>query len=204
MILIIDDNEYRRVQYCRELRYRGYPCAAISFADREYYTFPVMTIYLNPLVSQINEIKNEDTITVIVKDKVDMVYPEWSTHFTFTKDIFEKIEEKFEQSFEYGKPDKIDVIGITGMQNEKFALGGKMLYFYPRELAVAKFFMYNKNKKFKLYDVTNYFRFRTDDPERTMEGIIKAINRKCHRAKRERLIMVLHGTCYANPTVINY
>ena len=202
MILILDNNEYRRHDIFMSLYAKKCTISAHSIDDAEYYTKPNLTAYINPSDEELKGIKNEDTLCIVATNRKNLKLPDWITVIPLDACVGKSIYTIYNEKINYGKGREI--FGIACMEGNKFALGGVYVKFSPRERQIIKLFMYNPSKKFMAYDACGYFNF-DGDPEIRFEAAVCKINIKCvQRSNRIPLILSKGGNYYINPEVINY
>ena len=200
MILILDNNTYRRHDVLLSLFIKKYIVAEQSIDDMDYYTKPFMTVYLNPTDEQIKRIKNEDTVCVVAKNKVVSKTPNWMEIIPLDDNVVKNIIKIYEEKCPYGKGREI--FGVLAMEGKKFAFGGIYFHLTPKQMKAIKLLLYNPNKKFELYDISSYLEFNTDK-EIGFEAMISEINLRCKKVNREKLVLREGSKYFINPNVIN-
>ena len=203
MILIIDDSEFRRDSLVVRLRTKGYLTCGISYEYADSYTKPFMTVYVNPPHNQIGKLKNEDTISVVFSDRKLIETPSWLRVYPYLNNIENEIERIYSENFKYMKKDNIDVIGYVCRKNDEFAIGGKELYLSDMQANVLSIFIYNPDKKFKLYEASSYMHF-SGNPEERFLRIVYEINKKSKDENRGKIILFENDNYFLNPDIKNY
>ncbi len=203
MILIVDDNEERAKNTCIWLRVKGYIVSRIGYENMKYYTKPFMTVYINPPHKYINEIKNEETISILFTERKTVKIPEWCIGVLSLNNIANEIEKIYLEKCPYNKNDKVDVLGYACIKNSLFGLGGEVFKLSNSQKQLIQLFMYNYPKKFNLYDAIGYFRF-SNNPEINLVNRIYCINRKAKSRNREKILIFENDVCYFNPKIANY
>ncbi len=201
MILILDNNQFRRRGVYLTLYSKKFLVSEQTIADSEYYTKPFMTVYINPTSTEISKIKDEKTLCVVAKNNVTSFVPHWMKIIPLDNGLTNKIIEIYKKFCTYGQGREI--FGIICMEGNKLTLGGAYIDLSNRQRALVKFLIYNAEKRFKLYDICTYFDFKTDK-EIGFDKMVLEINRKCVKKHREHLIVRENDTYYINPNVINY
>ena len=201
MILILDNNKYRRHDIYLSLFMKKYIVAEHSLDNMEYYTKPFMTVYINPTSEQIEKIKNEDTLTIIAKNNFPAKPKEWMNVIPLDKNLSNEIIKLYEQNCIYGRGREI--VGVTGMEGKYFTVGGSYMNLTPKQLNVIKLFMYNPNKKFELYDASSYFDFNADREEGFMR-LVHVLNSKSIKLGKEILIKCENNKYFISPELITY
>lgn len=201
MILILDNNQHRRRSIYLTLYSKKYMVAEQTINDSQHYTKPFMTVYINPTKTEMQNIKNENTLCVVAKNNVSIHVPEWMRIIPCDNTVTMKIMELYKELCPYGQGREI--FGIVCMEKDKFALGGVYINLSPRQRQLAKFLLYNAGKKFQIYDISSYFNFNTDK-ESGFDRMVMEINRKCTKMRREHLIIRQNDVYCINPYVTNY
>lgn len=202
MILILDNNEYRRHTVYLSLYRRKCLVSEQSIDDMDYYTKPNMTVYLNPTQSQVSRIRKEDTICVIATNKKDIKLENWMIRIPLDNSVAVSIYNIFNEKCKYGN--ELEIFGIVCMREKEFALGGVLIKLTKRERQIVRLFLYNAGKKFNSYDACNYFDF-AGEAEKCFIDAIYEINLKCVKGAH-RIPLFLHnaGVYYVNPEVLDY
>lgn len=204
MILIVDENEERRINLQIKLRVKGYLTNVTSYQDLWFHTKPFMTVYVNPKTSDMQLIKNsQDTISVFFCDRKSVKLPAWSINFDSLKNVYEEITNIYKEKSTYQIKDKIDVVGYACMKNGKLAVGGKDINLSKREHMIVSFFMNQPKKKFRLGDASNYVWIH-DNKETNFALSISRINKKLKDQLRPKLIICKDDWCYFNPEIVSY
>ena len=201
MILILDNNKERRHGVYLSLYMKKYIVSEQPLEYMDFYTKPFLTVYIEPTREEIWKIKQEDTISVIVKNRITYPIPSWLTVIPNDKNIAKNIIKIYEEKCPYNKGREI--IGILGMEKNLFALGGTFIHLTPKQYKIARLLIYNPNKQFPLYDICHYVDFNTD-PEKGFAMMVEDLNIKCRKTGREDLIKSKNGKYFISPSVINY
>ena len=204
MILILDDNQYRRKSVFDRLRLHKYMVSAQEISVGNYMVKPVLTVYINPTSDQIKIIKRENTIYLIIKNNKPENLPFWMNYIPLSNEIDIDIERFFWNHFEHENPNKISTFGCICVQGNRIALGGKLLKFKRTSLSLAKFFIYNNQKKFSDYEISTYFRFLTKVPESTLVRHIYNLNGICKASGRPAMISSYKNTFWLNNDYLRY
>lgn len=199
MILILDNNEYRRHDVCLSLSMKKYIVAEQSLDVAKFFTKPNMTVYLNPNYDELNKIEKTDTITVVAKNFVKQKLPSWIKVIPLDSCLIKNLVEIFETNCNYGKGREF--FGIIALEGKKFSFGGKYISMTPQQLRIIKLFLYNPDKVFELYDASSYFDFVCDQ-EIGFADAVDSINQKCIREGREKIIVYKSGRYRINQDVL--
>ena len=97
MLLIIDDNDFRRHDLCWSFDYKGVIFSSQTYEYVDFYTKPFMTLYVNPSYSQLAKIKNENTITIVAKNNLRGKLPPWMIHMPIDKDLVNNVVRLLEE-----------------------------------------------------------------------------------------------------------
>ncbi len=203
MILIVDNSEERRKNLVIRLRVKGYLVCGINYDDIDYYTKPFMTVYINPPRQIIDKLKNEDTISVIFTDRLAMNLPLWTINVLSIKNLENDIINMYHERCHFQAKDKVDVIGYACLRNGCFALGGKIFRISNMQMPILCLFLFNKNKKFRLYEACQYMHFRTN-PEESFARQVMRINSKTQKRNRGKVILNEDNFYFLNPDIANY
>ena len=203
MILIVDNSEERRKNLVIRLRVKGFLACGIDYNDKDFYTKPFMTVYINPPRPKIDNLKNDDTISVIFTDRDKMELPTWTINIRSIKALENDIVALYNEKCPFQRNDNIDVIGYACLQNDKFALGGRLFKLSKMQIQMARFFLYQPRKRFKLYEACQYIHFR-NNPEENLERLINNINKMLKAENRESLIINEGLEYYLNPDIASY
>lgn len=193
MMLILDNNEYRRHDLCLDLEDRGIIVAERTIKEANDYVKPAITVYINPSTEEINKIRNDNTLTIIVKRNTALKLPCWMKILPFDKSLRDNLAEIAYAKF--GKKEDRRFYGVVLFHNRTFVIGGAKIFLSKREREIARFFLINGGKKFYSFDVCDYIYFRVN-PEENFEKSVRKINAKCRRLNREPLIL-LKGCKYS-------
>jgi len=199
MILLLGNNEIARHDILMSLFIKKYYVAEHSIEDGEYLTKPFMTVYINPNLSQISKIKNENTICVVAKNNFSDKAPAWMTVIPYGKNTANDIMRIYEEKCNYGKGREI--FGIICMEGKKFAIGGAYVYMTPKQLKAIKILIYNAGKQFSSYDISSYFDY-VGDAVVGFSNMVYEINLQCRREGREAPIIHKNDRYYINPEVL--
>ena len=165
---------------------------------------PFLTVIINPTASQIKNIKRENTKYLIIKSNMSDHMPLWADYIPMSKEIDYDIEKYFWNNFEFENPKKISTLGCICIDNEGIAVGGKKLNLKRTALRIAKFFIYNNQKKFPNFEAVSYFRFITKCPEDNLYFHICYINGRCRENGRPPLIISYMDTYWLNNDYLRY
>ena len=201
MILILDNNEYRRHDIMMSLFMKKYIVADQPIEYMDFYTKPFLTVYVNPTTEQLKKIKNEDTVCIVAKNRMTIVPPPWMRVIPLDKNVAKTVMQIYDELCPYGKGR--DVIGIIGIEGKKFTIGGAYVNLTPKQMKAVKVLLYNRDKKFQLYDISSYLDFNTD-PERGFILMVDDVNSKCRNSGRESLIKWKDNYYFISPDVAYY
>ena len=201
MILIVDNNEYRRHDIWLSIFMKKYIVSEQSFYDAECCTKPILTAYINPSLSEIEKIKQEDTICVVAKNNLKLKPPAWMHVVPLDRDTPKRIMEIYDANFDHLKGR--EVIGIIGIEGDKFTLGGTYINFNKHQLLILKMLIFNPKKTFELWDLLGYSNLQGNREANLMETVTR-INRRCRVAHREELVIAKNEKYRINPNVLKY
>lgn len=201
MILLLGNNEYVRHDIWLSIYMKKYLVTEFSFDEKDFLTKPFMTVYINPTAEQIKEIKNENTLCVVVKNRMPIKAPEWMTVIQYNKDVAKDIMKIYDEKCPYGKGREI--FGIMCMEKRKLAVGGAYVHMTKKQLDAIKLLAYNYPKKFSIYHISRYFKFNAD-AEESFFSMVREINYKCKAAGREKLICNENEEFYMSHDIMNY
>ena len=201
MILILDNNEYRRHDIYIRLYSKKYIVAEQSISEEKYFTKPFMTVYVNPTYTQMKSIKKENTVCVVAKNEVPKDLPSWITVIPLDNSVAKSIIDLYERVCPYNKGR--EVFGIVCMEGNSFTVGGAYIKLSPRQRNLVRMLIYNSDKKFHPYELCEYFDLKKDK-EVALDNTVLVINRKCAKIFREPLISREPNAYYISPSIIKY
>ena len=204
MILILDNNEYRRKYVFDKLRLLDHLVASSGISEGAYLTKPLFTVIINPSNLDIKKIKRENTNYLVIKSSKPDNLPSWIDYLPLSNDIVTDIDNYFWDNFQYELLDEISVLGCICIRNNKIALGGKILSVRKLPLRITKFFIYNSQRKFTDTEAASYFRFLTKCPEKNLIDYIYTINGACRKINRPPLIVSYKNTFWLNNDYLRY
>ncbi len=203
MILIVDDNEYRRNDISFELRRNKYMVNAISYDDIVLYQKPIMTVYIHPTSEFVNKLKRSDTLTVIAKSDETLKTPKWAHAITLNSSFIKEIINLYKENYKYEVPDNVDVIGVVCIKNTKVGVGGICIDFTKEQLKLLKLLLYNRGKEFNFYEILKYIPKRTNSYDNLLQTI-RRMNHKTLEAKRGKILLINNEKCVVNPELAYY
>lgn len=199
MILLLDNNVYRRHDVFLSLFIKRYIVSEQLLDDMDCYTKPFLTVYLNPTEAQLKKIKNEDTICVVAKNNVTCNVPKWMEIIPLDGNVAKNVMRIYDERCQYGKGREI--FGVLAMEGKRFAYGGIYFHLTPKQMNAIKILLYNPSKKFELYDISSYLKFNTDN-EIGFATMIDEINMRCKKVNREKLVLREGSKYFINPNII--
>lgn len=193
MVLIFDDNAYRRDKICKDFRYDDLPTKGASYEDWQYYTFPIITVFVAPKPSEIPSIvstlSRKATIPVFVL-KNPALETKYARNVIIDPDAkftSSQIKEIIAREYDYKlEEDKVNHIYISHQDQEIYFLGSK-LGVAKREFSIIRFFAYNKGKVFTIDDILEYLHLKIK--LETFSCYVATINGKCRSVYREDIIV---------------
>ena len=201
MILLLGNNEWTRHDIYLSLFIKKHLVSEQRLEDMDYLTKPYITVYINPTLTEINKIKNENTISIIAKNNITAKVPSWMRVIPLDNSTPKRIMEIYEENrtFDKGR----EVIGILGLEGKLFAMGGAYIRMTQKQLKIIRFLLYNAGKRFSSYDISNYFEFN-GDREACFHQQVDDINYRCKRQYKEKLILYQDDKYFISPTVLEY
>ncbi len=203
MILIVDDNEYRRNDISFELRRNKYMVNAIGYDDILLYQKPIMTVYIHPTSEFVKNLKRSDTLAVIAKNDEALKTPKWAHTIPLNSTFIKEIINFYKENYKYEVPDNVDVIGVVCIKNTKVGVGGICIDFTKEQLKLLKLLLYNRGKEFNFYEILRYIPKRTNSYDNLLQTI-RRINHKTVEAKRGKIILINSEKCIVNPELAYY
>ena len=193
MVLVFDDNAYRRKKTRIELIYNDLPTKGASYEDWQYYTFPIITVFVAPKPSEIpyivSELSNKATVPVFVLKK-SVTEARYARNVIIDPNLEitpSQIKEIIEREYGYKlKEDIVNHIYISHADQEIYFLGAK-LGAAKREFLLIRFFAYNKGKVFSVDDVLEYMHLKVK--VETLSSYVGTIAGKCRSIYREDIIV---------------
>ncbi|MBQ7760711.1 MAG: hypothetical protein IJ400_01535 [Clostridia bacterium] len=202
MILILDNNSFRREELKAKLTKIGYIVSCRPLDDYKSYAYPVLTVIVNPKERDIsNYICVSNTKYIVAKDN----FTDKTSRFTtipHSSNLAENIALEFDK-LKLNEKATIYKLGIACYSENEYSIGGKTLSLYPMERRIFKFFLHNPTKTFLDVDACDYFPFNSV-PEENLKSTIWKINTKCNKARRPQLIEIYMGSYRLNPRIYNY
>lgn len=204
MILILDNNQYRRRDIFNRLRINGYMVSAQDFEIGVEFTKPFLTVVINPTNAQLMTIKRENTKYLIIKANKPDNLREWMDYIPLSNEIDIDIERYFWTNFKYENPKVISRFGCICVDDKGISAGGIRLRLKRTAKKIAKFFIYNNQKKFRDSEVVSYFRFLSKVPEQNLYYHVSYINSSCKNNGRPPLISINKGIYWLNNDYLRY
>ncbi|MBQ7225792.1 MAG: hypothetical protein IJX02_04215 [Clostridia bacterium] len=201
MILLLGNNEYRRHDIYLSLLIKKYTVAEHSLEYMDFYTKPFITVYINPTYDEIKKIKNEKTISILVKSNLRIKPAPWLRVIPDDKNVAKEIMKIYEESCPYGKGREI--FGIIAIEGKKMTVGGEYLNVVTRQRQLIKLLLYNADKRFALYDIASYIRFDANSEER-LAKMVKDLNVACRMMGKEPIITVKNDYYQISQKAITY
>lgn len=193
MVLIFDDNQYRRDKICRALRNDDLPTKGVGFEDWQYYTFPMVTVLFCVKASEIysfsKELVRQGTIPIFVLKK-NVPETKFARHVILHPDAqitSEQIKEIVKTELGYTfEEDTINKIYVSHTDREIYFIGSR-LGVEKRQFSIIRFFAYNPKRIFTVDDIFEYLNLRVK--LETFEKYVGTINGKCKAIYREDIII---------------
>ncbi len=193
MVLIFDDNEFRRKEIRRSLRNTEIAFKVEGYEHWEYLTKPLVTVFVMPKPSEldymIRNVQNQGTIPVaLVKREApqlkDIRHLIVSANGIPTPDHLREIINK-----EYGYSLKQDLIGsiLIDEADEDIYFGGKRLCLTQTEYKISRLLAYNPKKKFTDEEILDYIGLKITPS--SLSKYVSYINHKCTDKYRRKLIL---------------
>lgn len=204
MILILDNNQYRRREIFNKLRLNGYIVSAQDLEMGLEFTKPFLTVLINPTNTELMSIKRENTKYLIIKPNKPDCLKEWMDYISLSSEIDIDIERYFWNNFKHENPKVISKFGCICVDQKGISAGGIRLNLKRTATKIAKFFIYNNQKKFKDSEVVSYFRFLSKEPEENLYYHVSCINGICKSNKRPPLISKIKGIYWLNNDYLRY
>lgn len=205
MILIADDNEYRRAENAKHLRNSGIQATSCKKEYINYMQLPIITVIVNPTDKDLENIYLETAKTLYVfvtRKKISRLenykYCFIDEELKVDDKLIRNVAlEKFNYTFEN------DCIGmfVSDYANSRLYMGGKNLMLTKTEYSIARFFLYNGGRTFDFDMVREYFGKSKSNKieEVTFAGYISKINTKTKRLRTEKLIITESNGYTLNP-----
>lgn len=193
MVLIFDDNEFRRKEIKRALRDTEMCFKIEDYEHWEYLTKPILTIFVMPKPSEIDylvrNIKSQGTIAVSLLKREPprsdffrriIISENGKLRADDIRDIIMK---------EYGYNLKQDLVGkiLIDEEDKDIYFAGKRLFLTKTEYKIARFLAYNPKKTFTDEEIIEYTRIKITPS--SLSKYVSYINGKCRDSYRKRLIL---------------
>ena len=202
MILILDDNVFRRKELKEKLTKKGYLVSCSPMSEYKCKVYPYLTIIVNPKRGVAQKLMYSlKTKYIVAKDNFDERLNLLATvphSYNLADNLLLELEK-----LGLNEKGKMYRLGMACYRDDQFSIGGKSLDLHPMEKRLFKFFLLNPNKTFLDVDLCDYFPFRTDF-ELNLKNAIWKLNTKCNKLGRPRLIANREFSYYLNPDIYKY
>ncbi len=193
MVLIFDDNEFRRKEIRRSLRDTEIAFKVESYEHWEYLTKPLVTVFVMPKPSEldymIRNVQKQGTIPVaIVKRESPSL--KHIKHLIISENGVptpDTLREIINREYDYNL--KQDLIGsiLIDESDEDIYFGGKRLSLTQTEYKISRLLAYNPKKKFTDEEIIEYIGSKITTS--SISKYVSYINHKCTDKYRKRLIL---------------
>ena len=193
MVLIFDDNEFRRKEIKRALRDTEICFKIENYEHWEYLTKPIVTVFVMPKQSEIDymvrNVSSQGTIAVSLL-KREPQKSEFFRRIIISEDAKldpDAIREIIKN--EYGYNLKEDLIGrvLVDEEYKDIYFGAKRLFLTKTEYKIARFLAYNPKKTFTDEEIIEYAHLKITSA--SLSKYVSYINGKCRDSYRKRLIL---------------
>ena len=193
MILIFDDNEFRRKDIKRAFRDSEMPFKIEDYEHWEYLTKPLLTILVMPKPSEIEyivrTIQAQGTIPVVVLKREDPRFKN-IRHIIISENAIpslDKIKKIFEEEYSYNLHQ--DLIGriLVDEEDKDIYFSGKRLCLTKTEYKISRFLSYNPKKQFTDEEIILYTGLKIKTS--SLSKYVSYINHKCVENYRKELIL---------------
>ena len=195
MILIFDDNSYRREALCKKIYMNDLYVRGESYEHCEYITKPLITILVCPSPSEASRylkiFSAEGTTCVFVlKREISELKGYRNVFINKEGEITpSQVREIINQEYKYNlKNDYMNYMLIDEDEKDVY-FGAKKLFLTDREYSIVKFFAYNPKRMFTIDEILDYMHLRKRVSETTFYSYVSCINSKCYKQNREDIIL---------------
>lgn len=200
MLLILDDNEYRRKSLLVKFRMKNMITSCQPLTYHSFFTKPLITAYINPSLEILSTLRNNKNVTIVAKNDLKVKLPDWIIHIPLDDNIDKEIEKIYIEQLTKDSQGELDIFGKVVFKGKQVGVSGKKIDFTDTQINILKFFYFNFDKRFTDTEASSYFRF-LENPEQNLIHTIYTINSKCKQAGREALIIKEEGRFLANPSL---
>lgn len=200
MLLVFDDNEYRRKNLLVKFRLKNMIVSFQAYAYYPFFTKPLITVLINPSFDILSTLCNNNTVTIVAKNDLKAKLPDWIIHIPLDDNIDKEIEKIYIEQLTKDSQGELDIFGNVVFKGKNVGVSGKRITCTDTQMNILKFFYFNCKKGFTDTEASSYFRFR-ENPEQNLVHAIYTINSKCKQVGREALIVKKDGRFYANPSL---
>ena len=193
MVLIFDDNEFRRKEIKRSLRGTEISFKIENYENWEYLTKPLLTIFVMPKASEIDyytrSLKSQGTIVASLLKREPPKSENFrriiiSDNCIITPEMVRKIIKN-----EYGYNLKQDFVGnaLVDEEDQDIYYARKRLFLTKTEYKIARFLAYNPKKTFTDEEIIEYTALKISPS--SLSKYVSYINGKCRNNYRKPLIL---------------
>ena len=200
MVLIFDDNEFRRKELKRALRDTEINFKIDTYENWEYLTKPILTVFIMPKPSEIDylvrSISSQGTVAVSLLKREPAKTGTFRRNILsedgmLTADVIRDIIKN-----EYGYNLKQDFVGnaLIDEEDNDIYFARKRLFLTKTEYKIARFLAYNPQKTFTDEEILEYTGLKISPS--SISKYVSYINHKCKENYRKPLILrTSYGYC---------
>lgn len=198
MLLVLDDNDFRRKDLLVKLRLKNVTVSCQPLKDYKFITKPLITAYINPSKEVISSICEGDGISVVAKNAEDIIFPDHIINIPLDNNLDKALENIYNDELSKGKTGELDIFGKVVIKDNEVGVAGKRVTFNDTEIKIIKLFYFSYKKKFTDTEASSYFRY-LKNPEQNFAHSVSMINSKCKKVGKYVLIIRENGVFFANP-----
>lgn len=200
MLLVFDDNEYRRKNLLVKFRLKNMIASCQSYAYYSFFAKPIITVLINPSFDILSTLCNSNNVTIVAKNDLKAKLPDWIIHIPLDDKIDKEIEKIYIEQLTKDSQGELDIFGKVVFKGNNVGVFGKRIVLTDTQINILRFFYFNYSKRFTDTEASSYFRF-LENPEQNLVHAIYTINSKCKQVGREALIVKEDGRFFANPSL---
>ena len=205
MILIIDNNDFRREKICKKLYMESIPAIGCAREEEKGYSKPLITIIVDPKQSEYNRIyNNSDSNFYLCSKKPLPNLP--SNRVIVDRECFvypDKIREILQNDFNINL--KEDHIGPVSLYTETHDLyvGGAYMHLGLNQFALISFLVYNYGRRFSVEEIYDYLHLKKSVKMNSFRVYVSMVNGKGKKNNRGRLIEEYNEFYYLTDHIVN-
>ena len=189
MILIIDDNDFRREKICKKLYMDSIPAIGCRRDGEKGYNKPIITIIVDPKTSEYNRIyNNSDSNYYLCSKKPIPNLPD--NKIIVNKEGFvspNAVREILYRDFQITlKDDNIGHVTLSAATHDLY-VGGEYMHLSAKQFYLISFLVYNYGRQFYIDEIFDYLHFKRIS-QNSFRMYVSTINGKGKDVNRGKII----------------